>query len=338
MKHLTYFLLLLLLCSCHNTKPAESVTAEPATAVGPLFMADSAYAYCQRQCDFGPRTMNSRAHDDCRDWIAAEFRRHGCDVTLQKAELKGYDGTMLKATNIIARYTPKALLPGDTTARPRRMLLCAHYDTRPWADNDADEKNHRTPVMGANDGASGVAVMLEVARLLSAADSAAVAVEFVCFDAEDYGTPQWHDGDSQVEDPWALGAQHWARQYAAEGRTDIAYGILLDMVGGEGARFFKEGMSIELARELTDTVWKAAETAGYGTMFPTAAGGYVTDDHVPVNNVAHIPCTDIIPYYADCPQSSFGPTWHTVNDTMEHISKHTLLAVGQTVIQMIYSK
>ena len=115
MKHLTYFLLLLLLCSCHNTKPAESVTAEPATAVGPLFMADSAYAYCQRQCDFGPRTMNSRAHDDCRDWIAAEFRRHGCDVTLQKAELKGYDGTMLKATNIIARYTPKALLPGDTT-------------------------------------------------------------------------------------------------------------------------------------------------------------------------------------------------------------------------------
>ena len=155
MKHLTYFLLLLLLCSCHNTKPAESVTAEPATAVGPLFMADSAYAYCQRQCDFGPRTMNSRAHDDCRDWIAAEFRRHGCDVTLQKAELKGYDGTMLKATNIIARYTPKALLPGDTTARPRRMLLCAHYDTRPWADNDADEKNHRTPVMGANDGEIG---------------------------------------------------------------------------------------------------------------------------------------------------------------------------------------
>ena len=142
---------------------------------GPTFSADSAYAYCKAQCDFGPRLMNTKAHDDCRDWIAQEFRRHGCTVTLQPCRLTAFDGTTLNATNIIARYTPKHL--NDSTAE--RMLLCAHYDTRSWADNDPDEKNHKEPVMGANDGASGVAVMLEVARLISQADSANVGIDFI---------------------------------------------------------------------------------------------------------------------------------------------------------------
>ena len=335
MSRIIYILMLLgmvSLTSCKHTKTASDSAVSLQQSCGPVFNADSAFMYCSRQCDFGPRAMNTKAHDDCRDWIAGEFRRHGMEVTLQQASLKGYDGTMLSSSNIIARFTPR----GASADMPR-LLLCAHYDTRPWADNDADDENHRKPVMGANDGASGVGVMLEVARLLSLADSARMAVDFVCFDAEDYGTPQWFEGESQVSDPWALGAQHWAIEYAA-GRypVKITCGILLDMVGGEGAKFYQEGMSMEFAGDLTSRVWQAAEAAGVGVFFPKSMGGYVTDDHVPVNNIAGIPCTDIIPYYKDCPQSSFGPTWHTVDDTMDHISRETLRAAGQAVIQFIY--
>lgn len=335
MSRIIYILMLLgmvSLTSCKHTKTASDSAVSQQQPCGPVFNADSAFMYCSRQCDFGPRAMNTKAHDDCRDWIAGEFRRHGMEVTLQQASLKGYDGTMLSSSNIIARFTPRG-----TSADMPRLLLCAHYDTRPWADNDADDENHRKPVMGANDGASGVGVMLEVARLLSLADSARMAVDFVCFDAEDYGTPQWFEGESQVSDPWALGAQHWASEYAA-GRypVKITCGILLDMVGGEGAKFYQEGMSMELAGDLTSRVWQAAEAGGVGVFFPKSMGGYVTDDHVPVNNIAGIPCTDIIPYYKDCPQSSFGPTWHTVDDTMDHISRETLRAAGQAVIQFIY--
>lgn len=115
------------------------------------------------------------------------------------------------------------------------------------------------------------------------------------------------------------------------------FGILLDMVGGEGAQFYREGMSVQLAPDVVGRVWEAAKSAGYGSYFPDNIGGMVTDDHVPVNQYAGIPTVDIIPYYPDCQQSSFGPTWHTVNDTMEHIDKNTLQAVGQTVIQVLYS-
>lgn len=336
-KHIIFILaaVALLATGCKNTKTVETPT-EP-VAVGPEFCADSAYVYCKQQCDFGPRTMNSDAHDRCRDWIKSEFERHGCTVTYQQANLKGYDGTMLRSTNIIAQYNP---LPEKVQGEG--LLLCAHYDSRPWADNDPNPDNHHTPVLAANDGASGVGVMLEVARLLHAADSARIPVTFVCFDAEDYGTPQWYEGESQVEDPWALGAQYWAQQYAnsssPQGGTEggLAWGILLDMVGGEGSRFYQEGRSLEYARDYVNRVWAAAANAGYGSYFVNNQGGDITDDHIPVNKVAGIPCIDIIPYYPDCPQSSFGPTWHTVNDTMDHISKETLRAVGQTLIQVIF--
>lgn len=321
-------ILLLLLAGCKNAKNVEALDEN--MAVGPDFSADSAYVYCQRQCDFGPRTMNSEAHDKCRDWIVSEFQRHGCTVTLQQADLKGYDGTMLHSSNIIARSK------GDDSKA--NILLCAHYDSRPWADNDPDAANHHTPVIAANDGASGVGVMLEVARLLNMADSAGVSVTFVCFDAEDYGTPQWYEGESQVEDPWALGSQYWAANYNSNDGKAPSYGILLDMVGGEGSKFYQECMSLEYARDYVVKVWAAAASAGYGQFFPSSQGGYITDDHIPVNKVAGIPCIDIIPYYPDCQQSTFGPTWHTVNDTMEHISKETLKAVGQTLVQVLYTK
>lgn len=315
-------------CSCMSCKSSRKSATEPDTValVGPTFNADSAYAFCAKQCSFGPRLMNTEAHDKCGEWIMKQFAGYGMKVETQDAELKAWDGTMLRSRNIWARFRPE-----QTT----RILLCAHWDCRPWADNDPDSTNWRKPVMGANDGASGVAVMLELARVISNDSTLNVGVDFVCFDAEDYGVPQWSSApDSQ--DSWALGAQYWA-EHQPQG-YEARYGVLLDMVGGEGARFYKEGMSMQFAPEIVKKVWRAARKAGYGNFFPRQEGGMVTDDHIPLNQTARIPAIDIIPFYPDCTQSSFGPTWHTLNDNMEHISRNTLKAVGQTMIQVIYTE
>lgn len=327
-------LLFFALAACKSAKKDVTVDAEP---VGPAFNADSAYAFCQAQCDFGPRTMNSEAHERCGAWIAGKFRQYGCKVTEQKADLKGYDGTILKATNIIAAYNPQA-----TT----RILICAHWDSRPWADNDPDKANHKTPVLAANDGASGVAVMLEIARLLKdsvtaqplpgGGHSLPLGIDFVCFDAEDWGFPMWETDMEDPGDTWALGAQYFASHLPTG--YEARFGILLDMVGGEGAQFFKEGLSMEYANAIVNKVWAAAKAAGQGSFFPDREGGYVTDDHLPLNKTAAIPTVDIIPFYPDCSASSFGPTWHTVNDDMQHIDRNTLKAVGQTVIQVLFSE
>ena len=327
-KTLIILQLMLLILSCgHTQKSVSGAEENKSVRLGPDFNADSAYAFCAAQCHFGPRVMNSEAHDRCGEWIAAQFRRFGMRVIEQKADFRGYDGTILHGTNIIASFKPEAT---------DRVLLCAHWDSRPWADNDADSSNWRKPVLAANDGASGVAVLLELARLLQQADSLRIGVDFICFDAEDWGTPQWSKtGDDS--DTWALGSHYWAAHPHVEG-YDARYGILLDMVGGQGARFYHEGISLRYAREVVDQVWAAAQTLGYGSYFISDEGGMITDDHLPINQTANIPTIDIIPYHPDCQESSFGPTWHTVHDDMDHIDRNTLLAVGQTLVQVLFSE
>ena len=304
---------------------------EKADPVGPVFNADSAYAFTKAQCDFGPRNMNSRGHDLCGEWIVNKFREYGCKVTTQRVNLTGYDGTTLRSCNIMASINPEA-----TT----RILLCAHWDSRPWADNDPDQSNWKKPIIAANDAASGVAVMLELARIINngKAEKALrpqLGVDFVCFDAEDWGTPQWADVPDDA-DSWALGAQYWSKNLPQG--YEARYGILLDMVGGVGAQFFQEGMSLQYAPEIVKKVWRSAREVGFGSYFPKRMGGMVTDDHVPVNRYAKIPTIDIIPFYPDCKQSGFGPTWHTLADNMENIDRNTLRAVGQTLVQVIYKE
>lgn len=295
--------------------------------LGPAFSADSAYAFTQAQCNFGPRAMNTPGHQRCAEWIQQKFEQYGCQIHLQDADLKGYDGTTLKSRNIIAQYKPE---------RKQRIMLCAHWDSRPWADNDPDSANWHKPILAANDAASGVAVMLEVARLLSTDTTLTnLGIDFVCFDAEDWGTPQWAESEG-VDNSWALGAQYFAANLPAY--INVSYAVLLDMVGGQGARFYQEGMSLQYAPNVVKKVWRAARQAGYGSFFPRQEGGMVTDDHIPLNETAKIPTADVIAYYPDCTQSSFGPTWHTLADDMQHISKETLKAVGQTMIQLIYSE
>ena len=323
MKQLLILLSVTLLCAACGDKHKKSADAADDALVAQQFSADSAFTFCQQQCDFGPRTMNSEAHEQCGQWIMDKFRSYGLEVSEQRATLTGFDGTPLQSNNITAHYQPEL---------QQRILICAHWDSRPWADNDPDEANHQKPVLAANDGASGVAVMLELARVLSVDTCRLpVGVDFVCFDAEDWGTE--HQSDS-----WALGAQYWAKNIHKElnGKT-YRYGILLDMVGGQGARFYQEGVSLLYAKNVVDRVWKAATIAGYSSMFPQADGGTITDDHVPVNQ-AGIPCIDIIPCYPDCEQSNFGPTWHTISDDMEHIDPATLKAVGQTLLQVLFTE
>ena len=325
MRNAICFIVLCALCACSTTKKSQESRQ---LTVNIEFNADSAFAFCATQCDFGPRTMNSDAHERCAQWIGQQFSHYGCQVTLQKADLKGYDGTVLKSTNIIACSATSDSIP--------RILVAAHWDSRPWADNDSDKENWKKPVMAANDGASGVAVMLELARLLQHHDSARVAVDFICFDAEDWGVPQW---ESQAyADSWALGSQYWSSNPSPRKPDAYQYGILLDMVGGQGAKFYHEGYSLQYARSVVEKVWQAAGAAGYGSIFVNKEMGHITDDHVPVNETAHIPCIDIINHYPDCEQSSFGPTWHTVSDDMQHIDRNTLRAVGQTLVQLIYSE
>ena len=312
------------LSSCGNKNKASEMTKETvATIQAPQFDADSAYQYVKEQVDFGPRVPNSKGHVACGNYLAGQLEKFGATVTNQYADLIAYDGTLLKARNIIGSYKPES---------KKRIALFAHWDTRPWADNDADSKNHHTPILGANDGASGVGALLEIARLVNK-QQPELGIDIILLDAEDYGAPQFYEGKHK-EEFWCLGSQYWARHPHVQG-YNARFGILLDMVGGEGSVFMKEGYSEDFAPDINKKVWKAAKKLGYGKTFMDGNGGLVTDDHLFINRLARIKTIDIIP---TSPDGDFTPTWHTVNDTMDHIDKNTLKAVGQTVLEVIYNE
>ena len=313
--------LLLSAFSCGGGNKANSTNEQNEKIVVnvPQFDADSAYLYVKNQVDFGPRVPNTKGHVACGNYLAKQLKDFGAQVTDQYADLIAYNGTLLKARNIIGSYKPES---------KKRIALFAHWDTRPWADNDPDEKNHKTPILGANDGASGVGALLEIARLVNQRQPE-LGIDIIFLDAEDYGT---HDQNN--EESWCLGAQYWARNPHVQG-YNARFGILLDMVGGENTVFLKESYSERFAPDINKKVWKAAKKLGYGKMFIDEDGGGVTDDHLFINRLARIKTIDII---ASDPEGGFTPTWHTINDNMEHIDRNTLKAVGQTVLEVIYNE
>ncbi len=314
------------LSACGGSKKAQTSEAETAVQV-PAFNADSAYLYVKQQTDFGPRTPGSRAHDLCGDYLAARLEAFGAKVYNQRADLTAYDGRTLKARNIIGAYKPES---------KRRVMLCAHWDSRPWADNDPDKSKHHTPIMGANDGASGVGVLLEIARQLQQ-QTPAIGIDIIFFDMEDCGTPQFAETLADDSHTWCLGSQYWSRTPHVEG-YNARYGILLDMVGARGSTFLKEGVSMQYAPQIVKKVWKTARKLGFEAYFVDENGGYVNDDHGPVNEIARIPCIDIINCDLNAELSSFGNFWHTEDDNMDIIDRATLQAVGQTVLHVIYNE
>lgn len=308
------------LCLGGCSKGVSKVDAAPSPAAAvnaPAFSADSAYSYVAAQTAMGPRAPRTEGHAKCAAYIATELRRHGADTVVeQRTDLEGF-GPMV---NIMGRYNLQA---------DRRILLLAHWDTRPWADQDPDPANHSKAIDGANDGASGVGVLLELARLMGV-QRPDVGVDLLLVDAEDSGT---EDDD----DSWARGTQYFVENMpygVAEAMPSCA--VLLDMVGGRDAKFPREMISNQNARGITDRIWALAAANGLGRRFPDRTGGAVNDDHVPLLR-AGIPAVDIIE--TNHPQSgAFNPTWHTMADNLDNIDKNTLGDVGRLVTLLVYSE
>lgn len=315
-------------CSCKRsaTGNATSSGVPSSTAASRemlRFSADSAYQYVASQCDFGPRVPGTDAQKACAKWLQNELLRHGATVKLQEGEMTAYNGTKLPVINIMGSFNPDAKM---------RVLLISHWDSRPFADNDPDPAKRKQPVIGANDGASGVGILLELARLCNE-KLPQVGIDIFLTDAEDYGAPDDWKG-THDEKWWALGTQMWCKQAAKEGYR-AQYGILLDMVGSADATFYREYYSERYAGSFVNEIWQNAARLGYGDLFINQGGGGVTDDHVFVNRMLQIPCVDIIDTRTDT-DGTFCPEWHTTYDTIDNISRETLGKVGRVLVSLLW--
>jgi len=320
-------LLLLFIVSCTPKKEKSIEVEKPARIVSvPSFSGDSAYSFVKKQVDFGPRVPNSSAHIKAGDFFVKKLEGYGAKVIEQTFDAQTFDGQRVKLRNIIASFYPE---------KPKRILLAAHWDTRPFADKDAEKPN--APFDGANDGASGVGVLLEAARLLQSSATPEVGIDIILFDGEDWGEPDMRDSNTPLptglESWWCLGSQHWAK-HKHKANYSAYYGILLDMVGGKNTRFFREGYSLDYAPSIVEKVWSTAGKLGYSHLFVNADNGQVMDDHVYVNTIAKIPMIDIISF--DPVTGGFGNFHHTREDNMDIISKEALQAVGTTLMSVIY--
>lgn len=315
---------LFLMAGCKSKQTSDlnppTSTVDYARVATPRFNADSAYSYVAAQLAFGPRTPGSQGWQRCAQYLEQRMRQWCDTVIVQPFNATLWDGTSVPGRNIIASLRPQA---------PQRLLLGAHWDSRFWADHDPDQSNHRKPVPGANDGASGVAVLMELARVMSQMPPS-VGIDFVFFDVEDQGTPSW--GDSRDEDSWCKGAQHWARTPHVPYYSAI-YGILLDMVGTHQPRFTKEEVSRSFAPGLTDKIWNVAATLGHQSIFLSTKTDPILDDHFYVNRLARIPMVDIVQNH---PSGSFFEHWHTTADDLSSVNPQTLAIVAQVVLATIY--
>lgn len=321
-----FLVLALVFFSCEKEKktppPAPQQQAEAPKLSAPSFNADSAYWFVEKQVQFGPRNPNSKGHAECARWLAAELKKYAGNVIEQTAVLRSFDGKMLNAVNFIAEFNPQAT---------NRILLCAHWDTRPFADQDTARKNE--PILGANDGGSGVGVLLEVARQLKV-HNPKVGVDIILFDAEDYGQPE-ESAFAPQEDTYCLGSQYWGKNKHKK-EYQAQFGILLDMVGGKDARFVWENTSVNFAERILSKVWGVANEIGYGSYFNYFRKGGLTDDHLYVNQLTGIPTIDIIEFNMGSPSGTFHPAWHTHADNMDVIDRNTLKAVGQTLLEVVF--
>ncbi len=303
--------------SRHNNKPATVITAS--------FNADSAFGYTAKQVAFGPRVPGTKAHNNCATWLIKKMKQFSDTVYIQKFKARTYDGVTRNGVNIIGSLNPDA---------GSRVLLLAHWDSRPFADHDKNPANYHTPIDAANDGASGVAVLMELMRQfkLKRPD---VGVDVLLVDLEDWGPPDF-ESHPYNENDWGLGSQYWAKNPHVKG-YEANYGILLDMVGAKNPTFLKEYYSMGYASYVVNEVWKTADELGYGQAFVNEEGGAISDDHIFINKYRNIPTIDIIHLDKNSSNGSFYDYWHTTGDTMDKIDKNTLKMVGVVVGTVVYN-
>jgi glutaminyl-peptide cyclotransferase len=319
----------ILLLSCGQNRDKKETSTEEKSIKNvevPVFNADSAYFFVQKQVGFGPRIPNSEAHRQASAFFVETLKRYGASITIQEFQAENYQGTQLNLKNIIASFHPE---------KTKRILLAAHWDTRPFSDKDpsAPEK----PFQGANDGGSGVGVLLEIARVLSTSPPPDAGVDLILFDGEDWGEKEGKQGThplpSGLREWWCLGSQHWAKN-KHKPNYSAYFGILLDMVGANNAQFHREGYSMEFAPSIVEKVWSHAHRLGYSHVFKRQTQAAVTDDHLFVNTIAKIPMINIVHFEPGI--GFFGDFHHTQKDNLDLISKETLGIVGRTVLTTVY--
>lgn len=319
-------LVVVLSCGQDRKQPSEQKQTPARVVQVPPFNADSCYAFVARQVSFGPRIPNTAAHKQAAAYFVSTLERYGAHITIQEFQAKSFSGQTLDLKNIVAAFNPE---------KSKRILLAAHWDTRPFSDKDPEKPN--ATFAGANDGASGVAVLLEIARILSSNPLPEVGVDLILFDGEDWGERDGEQGrhplPSGLQEWWCLGSQHWAKN---KHKTNYSafYGILLDMVGAKNAQFHREGYSMEFAPSIVEKVWNHAQRLGFSHVFVRRTQSGVTDDHLFVNTIARIPMINVVHFEPGI--GYFGDFHHSQRDNMDIISREMLGIVGTTVLNTVY--
>lgn len=288
------------------------------------FCVNNTYSHIVKQVSFGPRIPGSQASIQCSKWLVGKLKEYGTvNIQEQHTLLYAYNGDKLDAINISAQINPDI---------QNRIILISHWDSRPWADHDSNPTNRALPVDGANDGASGVGILLELARIFTH-NYTNCGIDILFVDAEDYGQRLDEAGEVYNEYSWCLGTQYWIKNPTLD-ISKVDFGILLDMVGGKNAIFSREYFSQCFAGLVNDLVWQSACMAGHANHFQDNTGGAIIDDHI-YFLLNQIPAIVIVE--SNHPKTGFfNPTWHTLNDTIENIDVDTLNAVGETLEQFLY--
>lgn len=291
----------------------------------PDFNADSAYAFIAKQVSFGPRIPGTAAQTRCAEWMAGKLKSYGSTIVVQDIKVSLWNGQQVPCKNIVASFNPQ---------QRKRILLCAHWDTRPWSDRDS--LYPKKPFDGADDGGSGAGVLMEIARAMSH-QLPSVGIDLLLLDVEDYGPPEWDPASKNPQiQGYCLGSQEWAASpHVPDYRA--YYGILLDMVGSANARFLQEGVSLQYAPSIVDKVWSTAHALGYGNYFVYEKTSGIIDDHVYINRINSTPTIDII-HLDRSTKTGFARHWHTQDDNLNIIDKNALKAVGQTLLQVVYTE
>jgi Zn-dependent M28 family amino/carboxypeptidase len=298
---------------------ACSKSDAPATAVTTTdFDADSAMSYARQQVAFGPRIPNTEAARKTGDWIVGKLKGTADTVLEQTWTHTTAKGEKLALRNIFARFRPN---------EKNRVLYLTHWDTRPVADSDPDPANRTKPFDGANDGASGVGLLLAIADALKKTPPG-VGVDLLFVDGEDWGDFGPPDVDVLI------GSEYFAAHLPSADYKPL-YGVLFDMIGDQDLAIYQEGNSINAAPEVVQKVWGQAKQMGYESTFIPQAQNTITDDHVPLIK-AGLRVIDVIDLdYGPKNASGVGVWHHAVADKMEHVSAKSLKIVGDVALALL---
>lgn len=279
-----------------------------ANKAGPSeFNGPTAFGYLERQMSFGPRIPNKPGHRQTGDWLLAELRARADTVIVQEIRHVTRRGDTLHLRNFLARFRPQAT---------ERVLFLAHWDTRPMADRSDNLGQQRLPVPGANDGASGVAVLLGVADALKARAPAS-GVDLLFADGEDYG-------DFADTNDVLIGSR-WFAAHQPAGYQPL-FAVLFDMVGDKDLQIYQEGNSVAFAPEVVQRVWRVAAERGHERQFVPSVRHTLTDDHVSLQKVG-LHAIDVVDFDY--------PYWHTTEDTLDKVSAASLQIVGDVAVALV---